>query len=143
MPLLFYSFIGFSSFTFVVSLLRNFRFLKEKLCRFGFMKKKMMFDGVWTMVPERNCPPIGVRVWVRVSVGGQFSSEAIVLKRCLTMYFPPVSLICNIKPLWKLTKMAIRKYTSLQNQPKNHYRKLDYVKIYLFKVYSSMENLLF
>ena len=59
----------------------------------------MMFDGVWTMAPESNCPPVGVRVWVRVRVGWQFSSEAIVLKRCLTMYFPPVSLIGNIKPL--------------------------------------------
>ena len=35
-----------------------------------------------TISPEENSPPVRVRVWVRVSfgVGGQFSSEAIVLE---------------------------------------------------------------
>ena len=34
------------------------------------------------IVPERNCPPIRVRVWLRVSFGvaGQFSTGAIVLE---------------------------------------------------------------
>ena len=39
---------------------------------------------VRAIAPEENCPPIKVRIWFRVSlrinVGRQFSSEAIVLE---------------------------------------------------------------
>ena len=39
-------------------------------------------NSVRTIAPEENCPPVRVRVWVRVrfSVGGQLSSGAIVLE---------------------------------------------------------------
>ena len=40
-------FIGFSSFSFVVSFPHNFRFLKKKLCSFRFMKKA---DHVWRYI---------------------------------------------------------------------------------------------
>ena len=61
----------------------------------------------------------------------------------MTIYFLLLPQICEIKPSWKLIKMTICENMSSRNQPKNHYRKLDYVKIYLLKVYSSMENLPF
>ena len=39
---------------------------------------------MWTIAHEENCPPVNVRVWVRVRVsfrvGGQLSSGAIVLE---------------------------------------------------------------
>ena len=37
----------------------------------------------------------------------------------------------------KLIKITIRENISSRNQQKNHYRKLDYAKIYLLKVCSS------
>ena len=44
------------------------------------MKKK----GIGTIAPEKNYPPVRVRVWVKVrfslKVGGQFSSGPIVLE---------------------------------------------------------------
>ena len=39
--------------------------------------------GNQTIAPEENCPPVMVRVWVRV--GGQFSSGAIVLEPNLSL----------------------------------------------------------
>ena len=41
-----------------------------------------------TIAPEENCPPVKVRVWIRIRVSfrvrGQFSSGAIVLEPLLT-----------------------------------------------------------
>ena len=39
-------------------------------------------DGNETIAPEKNCPEVRVRVWLRVSfgVGGQFSSGTMVLE---------------------------------------------------------------
>ena len=44
--------------------------------------KCYVIAGVWTIVPEEYCPPVRVRVWVRVRVKfwGQFSSETIDLE---------------------------------------------------------------
>ena len=40
--------------------------------------------GIWTIAPEENCPPVGVRVWLGLELvlgwGGGFSSGAIVLE---------------------------------------------------------------
>ena len=51
----------------------------------GFGSKPRLVLGLGgnqTIVPERNCTQVSVRVWLRVSfgVGGQFSSGAIVLE---------------------------------------------------------------
>ena len=39
-------------------------------------------DGIRTIAPEENCPPVRVRVWIRVSfgIGRQFYSGAIVIE---------------------------------------------------------------
>ena len=39
-------------------------------------------DGNETIAAEKNCPPVRVRVWLRVSfgVGGQFSSGTMILE---------------------------------------------------------------
>ena len=54
-----------------------------KKCNFFYIVC-CIFKGARTIAPEKNCPPVRVRVWFRVSVrirfGGQFSSGAIVLE---------------------------------------------------------------
>ena len=58
---------------------KNQNCLFKVACRVQIWRK-----GIRTIAPEESCPPVRVRVWVRVRVsfrvGGQFSSEAIVLE---------------------------------------------------------------
>ena len=51
----------------------------------------LCLEGIQTIAPEENYPPVRVDVWIRVrisfSVGGQFSSRAIDLEPFAEYYW--------------------------------------------------------